>query len=123
LLLDTMGELTAAYPMADLVFMGGSIAPVGGHNVLEAALAGKVTLFGPHMGNFRQEADDLLRAGGARQVGDGRALAAACNELLADRATLERMGKAALGVVEAGRGAVERNLALLGPYIQGERRP
>lgn len=121
LLLDTMGELTAAYPLATLVFMGGSLAPVGGHNVLEAALAGKATLFGPHMGNFRQEADDLLRAGGARQVEDARSLTEACLGLLEDRAALEVMGKAALGVVEAGRGAVDRSLALLEPYLDGEK--
>jgi 3-deoxy-D-manno-octulosonic-acid transferase len=120
LLLDTMGELLSSYPLATLVFMGGSLVPVGGHNVLEAALAGKATLFGPHMSNFQQEAEDLLAAGGARQVADTRALAEACQELLDDQAALESMGKAALRVVEAGRGAVEKNLALLEPYLDIE---
>jgi 3-deoxy-D-manno-octulosonic-acid transferase len=117
LLLDTMGELTAAFPLATLVFIGGSLVPVGGHNALEAAAAGKATLFGPHMHNFQQEADDLVAAGCARQVHDADSLAATCRGLLEDPAALEAMGRAAVGVVEAGRGAAERTLALLEPYL------
>ncbi|MFQ5893147.1 MAG: 3-deoxy-D-manno-octulosonic acid transferase [Nitrospinota bacterium] len=117
LLLDSMGELTAAYPLATLVFIGGSLVPVGGHNALEAAAAGKATLFGPYMNNFEQEAGDLLAAGGARQVHDARSLAAACHALLDDPAALEAMGRAALEAVEAGRGAAERTFALLEPYL------
>ena len=123
LLLDTMGELAAAFPLATLVFIGGSLVPVGGHNALEAAAAGKATLFGPHMQNFQQEAGDLLAAGCARQVEDADSLAAACRELLEDPAALDAMGRAALGVVEAGRGAAERTLSLLEPYLAIEAGP
>lgn len=120
LLLDTMGELTAAYPLAALVFMGGSLVPVGGHNVLEAALAGKATVFGPYMGNFRQEADDLLRAGGAVQVAGGASLEETLGGLLSERGRLEEMGRSAKKVVEAGRGAAMRNMAMLEPYLGGD---
>ena len=120
LLLDTMGELTAAYPLASLVFIGGSLVPIGGHNALEAAAAGKATLFGPHMSNFQQEASDLLAAGGARQVEDANSLAVACRALLADPDALDAMGRAALEVAEAGRGAADKNLALLEPYLDLE---
>ncbi len=120
LLLDTMGELTAAYPLASLVFIGGSLVPIGGHNALEAAAAGKAILFGPHMSNFQQEASDLLAAGGARQVEDANSLAVACRALLADPAALDAMGRAALEVAEAGRGAADKNLALLEPYLEIE---
>ena len=120
LLLDTMGELIASYRLATLVFIGGSLVPVGGHNALEAAAAGRAVLFGPHMSNFQQEADDLLATGGARMVKDATSLEETCRELLGDPALLEEMGRAALEVVEAGQGAAARSLVLLEPYISGE---
>ena len=75
LLLDTIGELAGAYRLADLVFIGGSLVPAGGHNILEPAAFGKVPIFGPSMDNFRDIASAFLDRGAARQVGDARGLA------------------------------------------------
>jgi 3-deoxy-D-manno-octulosonic-acid transferase len=66
LLLDTIGELAGIFEVADLVFIGGSLVPTGGHNLLEAAYWGKVITFGPHMENFRDIAKLFLDAGAAR---------------------------------------------------------
>ncbi|MDP3939530.1 MAG: glycosyltransferase N-terminal domain-containing protein, partial [Deltaproteobacteria bacterium] len=101
-LLDTMGELDALYRHARVAFVGGSLAPVGGHNVLEPARHGKPVLFGPHTQNFRLEAECLLNAGAARRVGDAAGLGEALAELLADPARSEAMGR-------AGRDAINRS--------------
>ena len=69
ILVDTMGELASLYAVADVIFVGGSLVPVGGHNVVEPALHAKAVVFGPHMTNFREAAALLLRADAAIQVG------------------------------------------------------
>src|ERR671922_2658570 len=74
LLLDTIGELAQLYAVGTVVFVGGSFAPIGGHNVLEPAARRKAILFGPHMHNFHQIAAALLEAGGAVQVQNPEAL-------------------------------------------------
>jgi 3-deoxy-D-manno-octulosonic-acid transferase len=119
ILLDTMGELLAAYGLATVVFMGGSLVPVGGHNVLEPAAAGKATVFGPYMGNFQEEAQELITAGGALQVDEASALVPVLAGLLEEPRTREAMGQAARQVVEQGRGAAQRSLELLKPYLDG----
>ena len=81
-LLDTMGELASLYAVADVIFVGGSLVPVGGHNVVEPALHAKAVVFGPHMTNFRDAAALLLRADAAIQVEDAAALAATLRRLL-----------------------------------------
>src|SRR5262249_59512776 len=75
ILLDTVGELAALYAVADVIFVGGSLVPVGGHNVIEPALHAKPVVFGPHMGNFRDAAALLLRAGAGIQLGSAAELA------------------------------------------------
>jgi len=71
ILLDTMGELMKLYSLGTLVFIGGSLVPVGGHNPLEPLWFGKCVLFGPHMFNFREITRLLIEASGAIQVKDG----------------------------------------------------
>ena len=121
-LLDTMGELASLYGVADVIFVGGSLVPVGGHNVVEPALHGKAVVFGPHMANFREAAALLLRADAAIQVGDGAALAETLGRLLEDPPAREALGRAAWSAVRAHQGAcvrtiaaLERVLALAGP--------
>ena len=96
LVVDSMGELEALFGLADVVFLGGSLVPVGGHNVLEPAAAGCPVLVGPHLDSCRAEADILLQAGGLEVVPDGRALGARLATLLSDEQARRSMGSAAL---------------------------
>ena len=117
LLLDTMGELTAFYAASDVAFVGGSLVPVGGHNLLEPAALGVPVITGPHTENGPEIARLLIEAGGALEVPDGVALAAAAGRLLADPALRERMGESARSFVEAHRGSLARLLALIEPLL------
>jgi 3-deoxy-D-manno-octulosonic-acid transferase len=108
-----MGELASLYAVADVIFVGGSLVPVGGHNVVEPALHAKAVLFGPHMSNFRDAAAMLLRADAAIQVGDGPALASALERLLGDAPARQALGQAAWRAVRAHQGACVRTIAAL----------
>jgi 3-deoxy-D-manno-octulosonic-acid transferase len=108
LLLDTLGELASLYTLADAVFVGGSLVPWGGHNVLEPALAGRPVVVGPHMQNFRAIAGTLLAAGGLVQVNSPGELAPALERLLNDRAEAARVGDAARRAAETHQGATRR---------------
>jgi 3-deoxy-D-manno-octulosonic-acid transferase len=110
LLLDTVGELAALYQAADVVFVGGSLVAAGGHNVLEPAWFGKVPLFGPHMQNFRDIAAAFLEEVAAIQVASADDLARRWEELLANPAKREAMGRAAQMLLERNQGATERTL-------------
>jgi 3-deoxy-D-manno-octulosonic-acid transferase len=113
LLVDTIGELERVYALADLVFVGGSLIPHGGQNMLEPAARGKAVLFGPHVENFDQEAALLLAAGAARQVADEGALERELARLLALPVERENMGRAGMAAVAAQRGASQLTLAAL----------
>jgi 3-deoxy-D-manno-octulosonic-acid transferase len=105
LLLDSVGELAALYVLADVAFVGGSLVPAGGHNILEPAIAGRVPVFGPSMENFREIAARFRDAGAGIEVADGAELAAAWSGLLRDCDERERRGAAAKALVERHRGA------------------
>ena len=106
-----MGELGRLFPIASVVFVGGSLVPAGGHNVLEPAAAGRATIVGPHMENFPEVARQLLAAGGLLQARDSTELATMLADLVRDGARRDALGAAARQVVEANRGATERTLA------------
>jgi 3-deoxy-D-manno-octulosonic-acid transferase len=108
MVVDAMGILDGFYALADICFVGGSLVPVGGHNLLEPAMAGKPVLTGPRVHNFRDIAALLTGAGGATIVDDGGALAEAVARLLADPDGRRRMGMAAAAAVSASVGASER---------------
>ncbi len=110
---DTLGELLLLFAAADLAFVGGSLVPVGGHNVLEPAALGLPVLFGPHMFNFTEASQRLLEANAARQVADGGQLAAVVAELLTDPQSRTVMSGAGRAVVEANRGALTALLTVL----------
>ena len=125
LLLDSIGELAAVYAHADAVFVGGSLVPRGGHNVVEPALYARPVVVGPHTENFRQIVDDFKAAGAVRQLpaeaANGRSavlLAAALGDLLANPAEAEAMGARGLAVLEANRGATARSLEHLTRLIR-----
>ncbi|QTF92748.1 lipid IV(A) 3-deoxy-D-manno-octulosonic acid transferase [Halomonas sp. BM-2019] len=107
---DTMGDLLALYGAADLAFVGGSLVPIGGHNLLEPAALGVPVLTGPELANFAEVAETLLAADALVEVADEAALAAALAELLGDPAERHRLGEAGRAVVAANRGALERTL-------------
>jgi 3-deoxy-D-manno-octulosonic-acid transferase len=109
-LLDSVGELAAVYRLADAVFVGGSLVPGGGHNILEPAAFGKPPVFGPHMDNFREIAAQFLSAGAGIKVASPEDLGVAWIELVQDAEKRERMGGAARQIVEANRGATSRSL-------------
>ncbi|MDG4595253.1 MAG: lipid IV(A) 3-deoxy-D-manno-octulosonic acid transferase [Candidatus Contendobacter sp.] len=103
---DSMGELLLFYAAADLAFVGGSLVPIGGHNVLEPALLGLPVLFGSHMFNFTEAGERLLAVEAAWRVVDAVELAAAMDRLLADPALRQTAGQRGRAVVERHRGAL-----------------
>lgn len=123
LLVDTLGELTRLYAASDVVFVGGSLVPVGGHNLLEPAALGLPVLTGPSIDNGRDVATQLLEAGAARCVADAAQLAAQLKELFSSPEARRRMGEAGLALVTARRGAVARLAAILAPWVAGAARP
>lgn len=112
-LLDSIGELGAVYALASIAFIGGSLAPRGGHNILEPAYFGVPILVGPHTENFRDIVTQFARAGALRVVQDGQELATAFLQLLSNHAEREDLGRRAAEVVRQGTGATERTLAAL----------
>jgi len=117
MLLDTLGELDVFYAVGDLIFVGGSLVPVGGHNVLEAAAYGKPVFFGPHMENFQDVAAQLKQSGGGIQISDANEMAEAMARLLRHPEEMRKRGEAAFTVVMTNRGAVARNLEHLTAWI------
>lgn len=118
LLLDSLGELLDFYAAADVAFVGGSLVPIGGHNLLEPAALGIPILTGPHNSNSEEIARLLIARGAAEVVGDGAQLGARVGALLADPAARERMGAAGRDSVESNRGALEKLLALIEPLLE-----
>jgi len=118
-ILDTIGELAQLYRAATVVFVGGSLVPTGGHNILEPAAFGRAILFGPHMQNFKEIAATFLDRGAAIEIRDEWELEAAFRDLLHDAARRRALGRAAQAIVEGNHGARERTLdaiaALLPP--------
>ncbi|MGE0707768.1 MAG: 3-deoxy-D-manno-octulosonic acid transferase [Planctomycetota bacterium] len=113
LLVDTVGELGRLYSAADLVFVGGSLIPHGGQNMLEPVLYGKPTLFGPHWDNFREPVERLLAARGAREVADRAELLGAARELLHDPAEAAAMGARGREAMIGAQGATARTMEIL----------
>lgn len=122
-ILDTIGELAQLYKLATAVFVGGSLVPVGGHNILEPAAHGKPIVFGPHMENFAEIADAFLANGAAIQVYTERELERTIVALMGDPVRRARLGAAARALVEANRGATNRTLAAIGEVLPVSERP
>lgn len=110
---DTMGELLLLYSASDVAFVAGSFAPVGGHNMLEAAVLGKPIIVGPQLFNFAEISEKLIMANGMKKVLDADALAAEVLHLFQDSVYRQTVGVNAQGVVDANRGAVAKHMALI----------
>jgi 3-deoxy-D-manno-octulosonic-acid transferase len=120
-LADTTGELRTLTQLADVVFVGKSLAPhTEGQTPVEAAALGKPILFGPGMGNFRAIASDLLQRGAARRVADPSDLARQAAALLGDPAQRQSLSAAAAGWRRANGGAVGRTLAAIRGELAGK---
>jgi len=117
LLVDTVGELARLYASADVAFVGGSLVPIGGHNLLEPAALGLPVLTGPFQFNSREIATLLLRRGAALEVSDARELAAAVRRLFDDPGERLRIGAIGRDIVASNRGSVARLLALMEPWL------
>jgi 3-deoxy-D-manno-octulosonic-acid transferase len=117
LLLDSIGELASLYRLADGAFVGGSLVPSGGHNILEPAAFGKIPVFGPSMENFAEIASRFLAAGAAVQVESPEDAGVAWIEFLGDPAKAKKMGETARRLVEDSRGATDRAFAELAKHL------
>ncbi|MGB6545594.1 MAG: 3-deoxy-D-manno-octulosonic acid transferase [Candidatus Acidiferrales bacterium] len=120
-LLDSVGDLADLFALADAVFVGGSLVPMGGHNILEPAIAGRVPVFGPSMHNFKDIAARFREAGAGIEVVDATALAAVWAGLLRDPQERERRGDAAKALVERYRGATDAAVDQLSALLNATR--
>jgi 3-deoxy-D-manno-octulosonic-acid transferase len=121
LLGDSMGELGAYYAASDLAFIGGSLLPLGGQNLIEACAVGVPVLIGPHVFNFTQATADAVAAGAAVQVQDPADLARVLRELFEDRSRRIAMGGAASAFAARHRGATARTVDVLTTLLPDER--
>ncbi|MFB3920949.1 MAG: 3-deoxy-D-manno-octulosonic acid transferase [Terriglobia bacterium] len=117
-LLDTIGELAGLFALADVVYIGGSLVPTGGHNVLEPAYWAKPIVFGPHMHNFRDIARQFVDGHAAMQVPDALALSKALLELLGDPERSRQLGEAAKNLLARESGATKRTLEHIAELLE-----
>jgi 3-deoxy-D-manno-octulosonic-acid transferase len=118
---DTMGELPLFYAASDIAFVGGSLVPVGGHNLLEPAALGLPLISGPHVYNAQEISDMFIELGACHIVIDASQLVAAVSGLLSDPAAAQEQGGRGRDIVRRNRGALARLLTLLEPLIGEER--
>jgi len=118
ILLDTIGELAKLYRIGTVIFIGGSLVPVGGHNVLESAVYKKPVLFGPYMDNFSAIAKTLIEHHGAIQVQNGTELGMQAARLLSDAQLREAMGENAFQAVAENVGALKKSMDVIKKFIE-----
>jgi 3-deoxy-D-manno-octulosonic-acid transferase len=112
-LLDVVGPLAHCYGLGTVAFVGGSLVPAGGHNILEPARAGRAILVGPHTANAAEVVERVIAGGGAMRVSSTDSLAWALSALLDEPERTADMGRRARALVESGQGAVERHLKVI----------
>ena len=122
-ILNTLGELGQVYGLADIAFVGGSLAPKGGHNLLEPAFFGIPVLFGPYTYNFTTMSELMIKYRGGKMVADESELLNVMLELLAQKSNRCEMGKRAKEFVEQNQGALGRVMEILEPYIEVPKAP
>jgi 3-deoxy-D-manno-octulosonic-acid transferase len=117
LLVDTVGELMNFYALSDVAYVGGSLVPTGGHNLLEPASRGIPVLFGPHMDNFREISTLTLEYGAGIQVADQQELQEAAAEFLVSSELRQVIGSNGLKLLRDSGGTVERHLEMLAEVL------
>lgn len=120
-LVDTIGHLETFYGACDVAFVGGSLVPHGGQNMLEPAALGKAVVFGPHVDNFRTDVTLLMNARAAVQVASWEQLDEQLRTLCVDAVARSELGQRAVAVIRANKGATDRTLAALRPLLDGLR--
>ena len=110
---DSMGEMFAYYAACDVAFVGGSLLPLGGQNLLEACAVGRPVIVGPHTFNFEEATRDAIEAGAAMRVSDAEELVSAVGRLLGDADRRQAMSDAGKRFTDAHRGATDKTLELL----------
>ncbi len=116
-LVDTMGEVPLFYAASDIAFVGGSLVPIGGHNLLEPAAQGLPIITGPHLFNAQEIADEFIGRGACRVVANSDELATSVANLIENPVEAREMGAKGLAVLEQNRGSLERLLVLLEPLL------
>jgi 3-deoxy-D-manno-octulosonic-acid transferase len=114
---DSMGEMAMYYAAADVAFVGGSLLPLGGQNLIEACAVGTPVVVGPHTFNFEQATADAIEAGAAIRVSDAAEAIAALQSISSDAARRRAMSEAAQRFAARHRGATERAVQRLAPFI------
>jgi len=114
---DTMGEVTLFYAASDLAFVGGSLVPVGGHNLLEPAALGVPIITGPHVFNAQEIADSFLNNSACRMVADTAELVATVDEMLASTEQARELGTKGFNILNNSRGALRRLLDVIAPLL------
>ena len=122
LLLDSIGELASLYRLADGAFVGGSLVPSGGHNILEPAAFGKIPVFGPSMENFAEMASRFVAASAAVQVESPEDVGVAWIEFFRNPERMKKMGETARNLVESSRGATNRAMNEIAKHLNGAAR-
>lgn len=117
---DSMGEMFAYYTACDLAFIGGSLLPYGGQNLIEACVVGKPVIIGPHTYNFTQASELAVESGAAVRIQDAAGLARAMQELYSNPELMAESGQAGKRFVSANLGATERAMHLFAQAINGE---
>lgn len=117
LLVDTVGEMMNLYSLADIAFVGGSLAPFGGHNLLEPASVGVPSVFGPHLANFREIEALVLKYGAGIQVKTGEELTNIFRELLAHSELRRILGQNGLKLMRDNGGATEKHIEVIAGYV------
>ena len=118
IILNTLGELSRVYGLADVAYVGGSLASIGGHNLLEPASFGVPVLFGPYTYNFATMSQLMIKCGGGRMVADESELFHVMVELLSQKSKRDQIGKRAEEFVKQNQGALDRVMGILEPYIE-----
>jgi 3-deoxy-D-manno-octulosonic-acid transferase len=117
ILLDTIGELSKLYSIGTIIFVGGSLVPTGGHNVLEPAAYRKAVLFGPHMDNFQEIARCLIESGGGLQVNDTEGLFVKAKSLLDNESVRNHLGEKAFQVIARNQGTTRKAMEAIGAFL------
>lgn len=113
ILLDTRGELAQAYGLADMAFVGGTLVPVGGHNLLEPPAWGKPVCFGPHTDHCQEIAELLIESGGGIRVRNARELTETFVKGMQNQDWVSQIGLNARKIIDDNQGVVERNLDMV----------
>ncbi len=117
LLVDTIGEMMNLYALADIAYVGGSLVPIGGHNLLEPASAGVPSVFGPHMANFREIEELVLRYGAGIQIHNPEELTTSCRALITSAELRAVLGQNGLKLMRDNGGATERHMEVIARFL------